>query len=506
MRTPRIGQYLQESLAPSTHRAYASDLRRFQKWGGRIPATTQLVVRYLSAHAGVLSAATLNRHVASIARAHTVRGLKTPFDSKLVRSTLRGIRRVHGSAQTPAKPLMFNDLRKLVVSQPVFCRLRNVRDRALLLLGFAGGFRRSELSSLVCSDLSFNAKGVVVRLRASKTDPSRKGRDVAIPYARASVCPVRALKAWLQVSEAEQDDSPLFRRIDRHGTILDSALSGGAVGYLLKERMKAAGMDPTGYLLCASAVDGSLSTTVIPTSIRVVCANTLHATVNGAEGGIRIPHSTVFDAKKVRARLWDFHTASASTAAQFLHIYRQAQNRPGLNSGKIVIGRFDDERVAGELEVWVSTRSSPRIFIHTISREYCPGEGASLAPGNGFRAALDGDFGQPTEVRPAQEIARIRKQADALEKIHSPGIQKLAPHQRPAANQMLGTLLYGHEVMISELRQLPPSTVVALRWPDKQGSELEYQQSFGKRCLGDTPLMYVKNRFDEGVAQSLRPR
>ncbi|MGH8643219.1 MAG: site-specific integrase [Gammaproteobacteria bacterium] len=248
MARPMASTYVQESLAPSTQAAYAADLKRFLDWGGAVPAPPELVANYLAAHASQLKVSTLTRHLASIVRAHSVKGLPSPSQSPLVRSTVRGIRRVHGSSIKQAKPLTLGIVRKLAAPVPDLGRLRNVRDRALLLVGFAGGFRRSEITGLMTSDLAFSRRGVVIRLRASKTDPSRQGRDVALPYTQSASCPVRALKTWLRASKAEPEKSlPLFRRIDRYGHLHKAALCGASVGWILRQRMQASGIDHEGY-------------------------------------------------------------------------------------------------------------------------------------------------------------------------------------------------------------------------------------------------------------------
>ena len=243
-----VSSYVQESLAPSTQLAYAADLRRFLDWGGTIPAPPQLLAQYLASHAGVLKVSTLMRHLASIVRAHSVRGLPSPSGSHVVRSTIKGIRRVHGSAAKQATPLTLRAVRKLVAPAPQFSSLRNARDRALLLMGYAGGFRRSELAALKTSDLTFSKRGVVVRLRSSKTDPRGTGREVALPYSQTSDCPVHALQAWLRISKSSPSEPlPLFRRIDRYDHLHDAALCGASVGWILQQRMRAIGMDPQGF-------------------------------------------------------------------------------------------------------------------------------------------------------------------------------------------------------------------------------------------------------------------
>lgn len=246
----QFDHYVASAVADSTRRAYAGDLRHFRDWGGRIPATPAMVARYLAAFAGKVKASTLNRRLAAIASAHTVLGKPSPTRSELVQTTMRGIRRVHGSAQKQAKPISIEMLRLLAKPQRHLDPARDLRDRALLVVGFAGGFRRSELAKLKVENLAFGAEGVTVTLVRSKTDQQGKGRVVALPQGPGSVCPVKLLKTWIQllsgVAPGEMDAKPLFRRVDRYGK-LGGGLSGAAVGGVVRRRIRDCGLDPSGF-------------------------------------------------------------------------------------------------------------------------------------------------------------------------------------------------------------------------------------------------------------------
>lgn len=242
--------YVASAVADSTRRAYASDLRHFRDWGGRVPARPAMVARYLAAFAGKVKASTLNRRLAAIASAHTVLGKPSPTRSELVQTTMRGIRRIHGSAQRQAKPISIEMLRLLAKPQRHLDPVRDLRDRALLVVGFAGGFRRSELARLKLENLAFDAQGVTVTLVRSKTDQQGKGRVVALPQGPGRMCPVKLLKAWIQLLSGmvpdEVDAKPLFRRVDRYGK-LGNGLSGAAVGGVMRRRMRDCGLDPSGF-------------------------------------------------------------------------------------------------------------------------------------------------------------------------------------------------------------------------------------------------------------------
>lgn len=240
---PAVRKYVQASLSQNTRRAYQSDLRHFIAWGGSIPATAQIIAKYLADHATSLSMATLARRLVTIGKAHTMQGLTSPVNSELVRLTFRGVRHRHGRRQRQMTPVLRQDL-LLMVGQ-LGDSLRDQRDRALLLIGFAGAFRRSELVAINFTDIEWVPEGIVVILRRTKTDQEGKGRQVGIPYARGAVCPVRALDGWLQTSGIKE--GPIFRSVDRHGNVGSRALSGEAVTLIVKERAGAIGLDPKRY-------------------------------------------------------------------------------------------------------------------------------------------------------------------------------------------------------------------------------------------------------------------
>lgn len=239
----QVSEYVRNSLAANTQAAYISDLAHFQRWGGSIPASDAKVAEYIAAHARDLSAATLQRRMASISKAHQTRALPNPTRSELVLATLRGIRRSHGRPQREACPLLRDDL--LMVLDAMGNRLKDVRDQALLLIGFAGGLRRSELVGLDVADIEHVRQGIILHLPRSKTDQEGNGQKIGIPHGRTRWCPVSALGAWLPVSGITE--GAVFRPVDRHGSIRHARLSGEAVSLVVRERVAAAGLDPTRY-------------------------------------------------------------------------------------------------------------------------------------------------------------------------------------------------------------------------------------------------------------------
>ncbi|MBY2916161.1 site-specific integrase [Rhizobium leguminosarum] len=231
------------SVADNSRRAYASDLRRFISRGGSFPSDSTSVAVYLAEHAGTHSVATLRRWVASLSKAHTAVGYPDPTKSEPAKSTLSGICRVHGEAPQNASPLLRDDI--FAVLDQIGSGIRDARDRALLLIGFAGGFRRSELVSLNVADIAFVRRGLVITLRRSKTDQTGIGREIGIPLGKTRHCPVTALEGWLRI--ASIDNGAIFRPVDRHSHVGVGRLSREAVSIIVKERVAATGIDAGRY-------------------------------------------------------------------------------------------------------------------------------------------------------------------------------------------------------------------------------------------------------------------
>jgi integrase len=234
---------VEAGIAPATRRAYKADLEHFRAWGGAIPTTDIQLAAYLAEHATILKVATLTRRLAAISIAHKAQRQPSPVSSPLVRATMRGVRREHGTAQRQAAPLLREDL--FVVLGTIGHWLKDLRDRALLLIGFAGGLRRSELAAINLSDFERVREGIVLTIRRSKTDQDGVGRRIGIPFGRTIHCPIEAVDNWL--SAARIDNGPVFRPVDRHARVSATRLSGEAVSLIVRDRMANAGFDPAGY-------------------------------------------------------------------------------------------------------------------------------------------------------------------------------------------------------------------------------------------------------------------
>lgn len=239
-----VAQFVRAAHAENTLKAYQADLAHFMAWGGSIPTNPEQVASYLAAHAHSHAPATLSRWLVALGKAHQMAGYVSPTGHELVRLTLRGIRRSLPRHQAQARPVLTHELRQIV--RAMGDNLHSLRDRALLLVGFAGAFRRSELVGLTVADVEHSAQGMLLYLRRSKTDQLAGGRKIAIPrVADTALCPVTALNLW--IIRAKIDRGPIFRPINRHGQIADTALSAESVAVILKSHANAAGLDPTGY-------------------------------------------------------------------------------------------------------------------------------------------------------------------------------------------------------------------------------------------------------------------
>lgn len=231
------------SLSEGTTRGYQQDIAHFEAWGGSIPASAATIAAYLADLATSYKTATIVRRVTGLSKAHDAMGAANPTKSELVRATMRGIKRTLGTASREAKPILREDLFQML--DCMGDSAKDMRDKALLLLGFAGAFRRSELVGLDVADIEHVRQGIVVILRRSKTDQNGVGRKIGIPFGRSKWCPVKQLAEWLE--HAKIETGPLFRSINRHGHVADQRLSGEAVCVIVKQRTEAAGFDPAGY-------------------------------------------------------------------------------------------------------------------------------------------------------------------------------------------------------------------------------------------------------------------
>lgn len=229
--------YRSAARAASTLRTYAAGWRDFMDWCEHhqqtaLPAAPATIGRYLADRALTLAPATLKHRVAAIVVAHRQAGHTLDSRHPDIADVLAGIRRIRGCAAKQKTGLTAEDIRALMAVLP--SSLGGIRDRAVLLLGFAGAFRRAEVAAVRTTDLLFTSEGLVVTVRRGKEDQEGQGLIKAIPFGSdPATCPVRAVRAWLLA--ARLGEGPLFRRIDRAGNLFAQGLSGDAVAQIVKK-------------------------------------------------------------------------------------------------------------------------------------------------------------------------------------------------------------------------------------------------------------------------------
>lgn len=229
----QVNLYTRAALAENTHRSYRVDLAHFRAHGGTIPTTAVQLAEYLASAADTLAVATLQHRLIAIHRAHLEAGHASPAMDSLVKRTMQGIRRTKGTAQRRVRALVKDDIIELVLTAEKQRPMKAARDAALILIGFAGAFRRSELVSIRKEDITVFDHGVEIHIRRTKTQ-QENGHTVFIPCAKSSRCPVKALETWLALSSIES--GPVFRPINRHDQIAcHKALTPQSVALVLKE-------------------------------------------------------------------------------------------------------------------------------------------------------------------------------------------------------------------------------------------------------------------------------
>jgi len=260
--------YARAEKASATRRAYNSDFQIFSAWcaeraASALPATPAAVAAFLAweAERGT-KPSTIGRRLAAIRYAHKLAALPLPTDDERVRATVRGIRRTHGAAPDRKAPATAD---KILAMVPLATgRLADMRDRALLLLGFAGAFRRSELVALDCEDIEETTDGLRVTIRRGKTDQEAAGAIIGIPRG-AIACPVAALRAWLDAAGIV--DGPVFRPVSKSQRASLARLTDRSIADIIKAHAARVGLDPaqfaghslrSGFLTSAAARGASV--------------------------------------------------------------------------------------------------------------------------------------------------------------------------------------------------------------------------------------------------------
>ncbi|RIX97180.1 integrase [Aureimonas flava] len=237
------------SKAKGTLRAYASCLRSFRAWCAAngfpdLPAAPETLVLFIEAErAAGRKVSTIETKLAAVRFMHLKAGHVSPTASELVIEEMEGIRREIGVAPNKKRAATAALVTGMLAEIPADT-LKGKRDRALLLLGFAGALRRSEIVGLNVSDLEVGPDGIVLTIRRSKTDQHGAGQVIAIPNGE-KLRPVEAVTSWLEAAGIEE--GAIFRPVGKGGKVQDARLSDRSVAELVKHYAKASGLDVDGF-------------------------------------------------------------------------------------------------------------------------------------------------------------------------------------------------------------------------------------------------------------------
>jgi site-specific recombinase XerD len=232
---------LKNSKAANTLRAYQADFKDFSTFCAKnglnfLPTEPKILSLYLTHLSATSKFSTLKRRIASISVIHKIKGHYLDTKHPIIMENLLGIKRVKGSNQKAKKPILINDLKLIinVIDQTNQTEKRKIRDKAIILIGFSGGFRRSELVNIIYDDVEFVNEGVKIFIKRSKTDQSGEGMTKAIPYFDNQLfCPVVNLKNWMNNSEIKS------------GKIFD--ISDKSIALIVKKYASLSGLDPNKY-------------------------------------------------------------------------------------------------------------------------------------------------------------------------------------------------------------------------------------------------------------------
>ena len=245
---------LQSSKANNTVRAYKSDFNDFslfctQNGFKSLPSEAKIVSLYLT-HLSTkdFKMSTLKRRLVSIGIIHKLKGHYLDTKHPIILENVMGIKRRKGSVQRGKKPILINDLIKVinVIDEELGNEIKKSRDRSIILIGFSGGFRRNEIVSLDYQDLDFVSEGLKINLKKSKTDQFGEGSVKALPYFNnTQYCPVISLKKWINISNI--NSGPLFRRFSKSFNLSNNRLTDQTVALLIKKYLRLAGINSKNY-------------------------------------------------------------------------------------------------------------------------------------------------------------------------------------------------------------------------------------------------------------------
>ena len=240
---------LKSSKANNTLRAYKSDFRDFGAFCAKhglssLPSEPKIISLYLTHLSKNSKISTIRRRLVSISIVHKLKGHYLDIKHPIITENLLGIKRVKGSIQRGKKPLLINHLKSIinVINEQQNEEIKKFRDRSIILIGFGGGFRRTELISIDYEDLEFVPEGLKITIRRSKTDQFGEGMIKGLPYFSNEIyCPVVNLKKWLEVSKIKT--GPIFTRFSKGSLLTKKRLTDQSVVLLMKKYLNLAGIE-----------------------------------------------------------------------------------------------------------------------------------------------------------------------------------------------------------------------------------------------------------------------
>jgi len=245
---------LKSSKANNTIRAYRSDFKNFSAFCAKnrlksFPTDSKIValyLTYLSSNGAKIS--TLRRRIVSIGVIHKLKGHYLDTRHPIIIENLMGIKRKIGSFQQGKKPILINQLKSIInaIDNEKTKEIKKIRDKTLILIGFGGGFRRTELVSINYNDVEMVPEGVKIVIRRSKTDQFGEGMVKGLPYfSNQNYCPVLHLKKWIELSNIKT--GPIFRRFSKSFKLSENRLTDQSVALLLKHYLDIAGIENKNY-------------------------------------------------------------------------------------------------------------------------------------------------------------------------------------------------------------------------------------------------------------------
>jgi integrase len=232
--------YLKAATADNTRLAYRSDIRHFERSGGLLPTTPDAILKYLHDYAVSLNPRTLARRITAIKQWHLYQGFADPTQHATIGKTLKGLARIHGKPRVKAYALTVPDLLNIISALKEDFSLTAIRDNAILQIGYFGALRRSEITNMCMEDLTWCDEGLDILIPQSKADQTHEGQFSAVPYGKGELCPLQALKCWLD--NANIKTGFIFRSIKKGNKVQASKLTGASINQIVKSRAEQAGL------------------------------------------------------------------------------------------------------------------------------------------------------------------------------------------------------------------------------------------------------------------------